>query len=89
MSNATENFDILVIRLSVGTYNYLDDPIKSFSDLYLPKILDTSRIILSTCFTHKVPNMWLQIFLEIITESGIKQFFQNPIREKGLYIFFL
>jgi len=27
-------------------YNYFDDPTKLFSDLYLPKFLDTNKIVL-------------------------------------------
>jgi len=45
MSNAAENFDILVINLNV-LYNYIfDDLTKLFSDLYLAKFLDFSKTI--------------------------------------------
>jgi len=40
MRNAAKKFDILTICLNVLVYNYFDDLIKLFSDLYLTKFLD-------------------------------------------------
>jgi len=39
MNNAIKNFNILAISLSV-LYNYFDNSMKLFSDLYLAKFLD-------------------------------------------------
>jgi len=41
VTKAVKDLDILMINLRVQ-YNYLNDPIKLFSDLYLAKFLDTS-----------------------------------------------
>jgi len=48
MSNAAKNFDILTTSLSV-LYNYFDNPIKLFSDLYLVKFLNTSAKLFFPC----------------------------------------
>jgi len=47
-SNAAKNFDILTTNLSV-LHNYLNDPTKLFSDLYLVKFLD---ILAKSFFFH-------------------------------------
>jgi len=48
MNNAAKNFDILTISLNV-LYNYFDNPIKLFSDLYLVKFLNTSAKLFFSC----------------------------------------
>jgi len=49
-SNAAKNFDILTTNLSV-LHNYLNDPTKLFSDLYLVKFLDIlAKSFFFSCF---------------------------------------
>jgi len=40
MSNAAKNFDLLATNFNV-LYNYFDNSIKLYSDLYLVEFLDT------------------------------------------------
>jgi len=50
MRKAAKKFDILTICLSVLVYNYIDDVIKLFSDLYLIKFLD---ILTKSFFSYR------------------------------------
>jgi len=49
MSNATNNFNILAIKLS-ALYNYFDNSLKLCSDLYLAKFLKTLQ---QNCSFHE------------------------------------
>jgi len=62
MSDAAKNFDLLAINFNV-LYNYFDNSIKLFSDLYLVEFLDNLAKSFFPCSTHcKVTFFYVFIF---------------------------
>jgi len=53
ISNAAKNFDILATSLNV-LHNYFDSSIKLFSNLYLPKFRDFSKVLSVLCLINEL-----------------------------------
>jgi len=83
MSNTLNNFDILAIILNV-LYNYFDNSIKLFSDLYLAKFLDfLTKSFCALLFTYlTISNNYHVITFKLSSFSSVIYFKIYFLRSK-------